>query len=142
VSHLSDGGFWDVAKYSRKPLVASHSNARAIANNRRNLTDQMIHALADSGGIIGINFFGKFLENKTSGSISGIIAQMKHIRKVGGIQCLALGSDFDGFDGGCELKDASEYRKLIFALERNGFPSEEIEKITWKNTLRVMRETL
>lgn len=142
VSHLSDGGFRDVAHYSRKPLVASHSNARALCPNRRNLTDDMIRTLADSGGVTGINFYGKFLGDKTPGTLAEIIAHIKHIKNVGGIDCIALGSDFDGFDGGCEIEDASRFPKLVAALGKNGFTAGEIEKITWKNALRVIRETL
>ncbi|MDR1835479.1 MAG: dipeptidase [Fusobacteriaceae bacterium] len=142
VSHLSDGGFRDVLKYSKKPVVASHSNARALAPHKRNLTDAMIRNLAEKGGIMGINFYGLFLGNTGPGTIRNIVAHIKHIKNKGGIDCISIGSDFDGFTGGCELRDAAAYPQLTAALEKAGFTSDEIEKITWKNALRVMKEAL
>ena len=61
VSHASDGTFWDILKYAKGPVVASHSNCRNLCNHPRNLTDEMIRALAEQGGVVGLNFFGPFL---------------------------------------------------------------------------------
>jgi len=142
VSHLSDGGFWDVAKLSKKPFIASHSNARALCGHTRNLTDEMLKALADAGGVTGINFYHKFLDTDEKGSIEQMTAHIKHIHKVAGIDVLALGSDFDGFKGPCELPDCSHYPLLTEALQKAGYSDEEMEKICWKNAMRVIQLVL
>ena len=142
VSHLSDGGFYDVAKHSRKPFVASHSNARAITNVSRNLTDEMIKILADAGGVTGINFYGTFLSDDKISTVDAMLRHIIHIRKVGGIDCLAIGTDFDGIDGELEIDNISKIGLLSSALERAGFTQEEIEKIFYKNALRVSHRAM
>jgi membrane dipeptidase len=142
VSHLSDGGFYDLVRVCKKPFIASHSNARAITNHPRNLDDHMIKLLAKKGGVMGINFCSDFLGNKSVASIEDMILHIKHIKNVGGIDVLALGSDFDGIENEVEIKDASEFNKLYFALKNNNFKELEIEKIFYKNVIRVFEETL
>lgn len=145
VSHLSDGGFYDVAQICRKPFIATHSNCRALSPHPRNLTDDMIRTLADCGGVMGINFCPEFLEEdiqcRTS-RISDMVAMAKHEKKIGGVDIIALGSDFDGIGGELELGSCDKMPDLAIALEREGFTSTEIEKIFSKNIMRVMRETL
>ena len=142
VSHLSDKGFWDVVELSKYPFVASHSNARAITNVTRNLDDPMLKALADKGGVTGINFFSKFLGDDGQGSVEQMVTHINHIKNVAGIDVIALGSDFDGFTGNCEIKDSGEYIKLIEALKAEKYTSEEIDKITYKNAARVIQEVV
>ncbi|MDD4721963.1 MAG: dipeptidase [Acidaminococcaceae bacterium] len=142
VSHLSDGGFWDVAALAKKPFIASHSDARAIEGHSRNLTDSMIKCLAETGGVTGINFFSKFLGHDGTGSIEQILQHIDHIKNVGGIDVLALGSDFDGFGGESGVRTCEDFPKLIRALEKAGYTNEEIDKITYKNALRVLQEVL
>ncbi len=142
VSHLGDDGFWDVVKYSDSPFVASHSNARAVCDHTRNLTDDMIRALADKGGVMGINFCNSFLSDHGSGALEDMVRHMKHIRNVGGIGCLGLGTDFDGIDNEPEVRDASEMPKLAGAMERAGFTPREIDAVFSGNVLRLYREVL
>lgn len=147
VSHLSDAGFYDVLRHTKKPFFASHSNARAICPWVRNLTDDMISRLAERGGIIGINFCPDFLTEVSEGegnkgTIEGIIRHIQYITNVGGIDCIGLGSDFDGIAGHGELPDYSCMPRLEQALERAGFGINAIEKILYKNVLRVYRELL
>lgn len=142
VSHLSDGGFWDVAALAKKPFVASHSDARAIEGHSRNLTDSMIKCLAEAGGVTGINFFSKFLGHDGTGSMEQILQHIAHIKDVGGIDVVALGSDFDGFGGESGVRTCEDFPKLIRALEKAGYTDEEIDKITHKNALRVLQEVL
>ena len=142
VSHLSDGGFWDVARISTKPFVASHSNARAVRDFRRNLTDAQLRVLAEKGGVTGINFFHRFLGYDETGSVEQMVAHIKHIKNVAGIDVLAIGSDFDGFSGPCEIKNSAELLKIPEALSREGFTCDEIDKLCWKNALRVIRDVL
>jgi len=142
VSHLSDQGFHDVLALSSKPFVASHSNARGICNHGRNLTDDMIRRLADKGGVMGINFCGEFLGGTAVSRIDDMMTHIKHIYQVGGIEVLALGTDFDGIDNALEIATIGEIGKLMQALRDHGFTEGEIEKIAYKNTLRVMQECL
>ncbi len=142
VSHLGDDGFWDVVKYSEGPFVASHSNARAVCSHTRNLTDEMIRALADRGGVMGINFCSSFLSPKGPGTIADMIRHIRHIRDVGGIGCIGLGSDFDGIDNEPEVKDASYMPLLARGMEEAGFTSSEIDAVFSGNVLRVYREVL
>lgn len=142
VSHLSDGGFWDIARRAKKPFVASHSNARALCHHRRNLTDEQLKAVAEKGGVVGINFYPAFLGKETVGRISMITEHIRHIRRIAGADSIALGSDFDGFFAPCELDNSSDYPKLAVALEQAGFSDDEIEKICFKNALRVIRDVI
>ncbi len=143
VSHLSDGGFYDVAKYSTKPFVASHSNARAKCWFPRNLTDDMIRVISNKRGVIGINFCKDFLvDNPNEEMIPSIVKHIKHIRDIGGIECLAFGTDFDGIEPTSDIKDASEMPKLYSALKSEGFSEDDLEKIFYKNALRLFKECL
>ena len=142
VSHSGDGDFWDVAEMVKGPFVASHSDARAVEGHSRNLTDDMIKELARHGGVTGINFFSKFLGHDGTGSMEQILAHFKHIKQVGGIDVLALGSDFDGFGGHSGVRTCEDFPKLIDALNKAGFTAEEIDKITYKNALRVVKDVI
>ena len=147
VSHLSDAGFYDVLKHTKGPFVASHSNARSVCNHARNLTDDMIRKLSLRGGVMGINFCADFLNGKNENvpnfsKVSYIVEHIKHIVKVGGIECVALGSDFDGIEKDLEVKDASFMPMLKKALLDEGFSNEDIDKIFYKNFLRVFKEVV
>jgi membrane dipeptidase len=143
VSHLSDGGFYDVANNSKKPFVASHSNSRSICNHPRNLTDDMIRILSEKGGIMGICFEKQFLRGSEFSKVEDMVAHITHIKNVGGIDCISIGSDFDGIsDQGLEIKNISEIEKLSIALNKNNFSFEEIDKIFYKNAIRIIKEVL
>ncbi len=142
VSHLSDRGFYDVVNTSKQPFVASHSNARAVADNPRNLTDDMIKRLADAGGICGVNFYAPFLGKSKISRIEDIINHIKHIHNVGGIDMIAIGTDFDGINCELEISDISKISLLYDALKKNGFSETDIEKIFYRNALRMMIEVL
>ncbi len=144
VSHLSDAGFWDIVQHTKKPFVASHSNARALCGHCRNLTDDMIRAVAGRGGVIGLNFYGCFLNetNDSHSRVARMAAHARHMLNVGGSGCLGLGSDFDGISGELEIQDCSQMQKLVDGLERAHFTGTEIENILWRNVMRVYREML
>ena len=141
-SHLSDGGFYDVAKLSQKPFVASHSNARTVRGHLRNLTDDMIRVLADKGGVTGINFCSEFLGTDARSRVEDMIQHIRHIRKIGGIDVLAIGTDLDGIDPDLEIANPGEIGKLQRALETDGFSQTEIEKIFYRNAARLIQDTL
>ncbi|PBF77860.1 dipeptidase [Clostridioides difficile] len=142
VSHISDGGFYEIAKISSKPIIATHSNSRAMMNHSRNLTDDMIKVLANKGGVTGINFFHLFLSDKSESKLEDMVRHIKHIVNVGGIDVVSLGSDFDGIDSKVEIEDISQMGKLYEPLKKEGFSEDDIEKIYYKNALRVIKEVL
>jgi len=145
VSHLSDGGFWDVVQISKKPFVASHSNARSLSPHTRNLTDDMIRAIAKAGGTIGINFAPAFLTSDltfTKSTVSAMIQHLHHLKNIGGIDCLCLGSDLDGITGDLEIAHITQMPMLFDELKTVGFSEYDIEKIAFKNALRIIKEVL
>lgn len=145
VSHLSDGGFFDVADICRKPFVATHSNARALAPHRRNLTDEQLRMLAKNGGVTGLNVFGPFLNSDTSDDHSTVEAMVKHvchIADVAGTDTIAMGSDFDGVFGTLDMEDVTQLPKLIDGLKKASFSEDTIEKFLFGNVLRVMDESV
>lgn len=142
VSHLGDDGFWDVVKYCDGPFVASHSNARAVCNHTRNMTDDMIRALADKGGVMGLNLCGDFLNPNGKSRVEDMVRHAKHIINVGGSDILGLGTDYDGIDGDLELDHCDKMPLLAQEMERQGFSTQQIEKIFHGNVLRLYREVL
>ncbi len=149
VSHLSDGGFYDVADMARrngKPFVASHSNAREITNHPRNMSDHMIKTLAECGGVMGLNFAPHFLNKMESpqgcSKVEDMVQHVLHIRNVGGSDILAIGSDFDGIEGRLEIGKPTEMEKLWDALHKEGIPESELEKMWQLNALRVFKDIL
>lgn len=148
VSHLSDGGFWDVAELSRragKPFVASHSNCRALSPATRNLTDEMIHTLADCGGVAGLNFAPDFLNRDTDDKVSRITCMCDHVIHLidkGGIECVGIGTDFDGIRGTFEIADCTDMPLLFAALHMRGLSDDAIEKLAYGNVARVIKEAL
>ena len=139
VSHLSEGGFWDVIKYSKKPICASHSCARALCDHSRNLTDEQLKAMGETGSVVGVNFYSAFLEkdNLIFTRDEAILKHMVHIKNKAGIETLALGSDFDGIDCELEMKDFSGFPALIEKMQKH-FTDDEIDLITHKNFLRIL----
>ncbi len=142
ISHLNDGGFYHVAEISKKPFIASHSNARSVTDVTRNLTDDMIKVLANNGGVTGLNFCKFFLGDMYISKVEHIVNHIKHIVNIGGIDVVAMGSDFDGIPNGLEMEDISQMDKLQNALLKGGFKEDEIEKMMYKNALRVIKDVL
>lgn len=145
VSHLSDGGFWDVLKYAEGPVLATHSNARSIADVPRNLSDDSLRALADKGGIAGLNLCPAFLDASFSTDDANAISRVSdaarhvmHIWKTAGEDILALGSDFDGIEGNLEISSPDRFYLLSDELERQGMPISIIEKLFYRNAQRVL----
>lgn len=147
VSHLSDEGFYDVARVAKKPFAASHSNARTICPHPRNLTDDMIRILADKGGIMGLNYYPPFVAKQGSATKEAdrrqaLIRHAVHIVKVGGIEVLGLGGDFDGMDGDGCLKSVQEVPQLEEDFCKAGFTPRQIDRIFAENVLRFYRDLL
>ncbi|SDJ56089.1 dipeptidase [Salimicrobium halophilum] len=144
-THLNEKGFWDVAHATTAPIVATHSNVHAICPISRNLTDEQIQEIADSGGVIGINFAVNMLradgKMETDVSMDEIIAHFRYIADFVGVDHVAFGSDFDGTSIPDILQDVSGTRKVMQALSEDGFTEEELEKIAYKNWVRVLENT-
>ncbi|MGN0708308.1 MAG: dipeptidase [Faecalibacterium sp.] len=147
VSHLSDKGFWDIVEHSTRPFAASHSNCRALAPHCRNLTDEMIRAMAERGCLVGLNYCTQFLDDQPRPelcrSTTALMAKhAAHFKQVGGIDLIALGSDFDGIGGRLEMDNCSKLPMLEDALRKAGFTEDEVEKIFFRNAQRFFEENL
>jgi membrane dipeptidase len=151
ISHVADKTFWDALEVSKAPIFASHSDCRALTNVPRNMTDEMIVALAKKGGVVDVNFNCGFLSQKSAdaeakketvprATIADVVNHIDHIRKIAGIDAIGIGSDFDGVECVPEgLDDVSKYPNLTRALLEKGYTAEDIRKIYSGNFLRVMR---
>jgi membrane dipeptidase len=185
VSHASDKTVEDVLEVTTAPFMASHSNARALCDIRRNLPDDLIKEIADRKGYIGVNFFPVFLKKTifdyvsnnvknyehqhqeilqktddpdfiskaesdlfkkyvrgaTSVDVHAVIDHISHIADVGGIDCVGLGSDFDGINSTpSNLTDVSCYPSLIEGLAHRGYSTKEIQKIMGLNLSRFLQQ--
>ena len=145
LSHLNEKGFWDVAKISDAPLVATHSNAFALCPSPRNLTDEQLDAIKETGGMVGINFHIGFLREdgryQEETSLSEIVRHLAYVAERIGIDHVGFGSDFDGATMPHDLVDVTGLPKLIAALQANGFDEAALKKITHENWQRVLRKT-
>jgi membrane dipeptidase len=145
LSHLNEKGFWDVAELSNAPLVATHSGVHALSPTPRNLTDAQLDAIAQSGGVAGVNFHTGFLradgraDQETS--LAEIVNHVDYMVARMGIDHVALGSDFDGATMPQDLKDAAGLPKLVEALQDRGYTGEDLAKIAHGNWVRVLRQT-
>ena len=141
VSHAAESAFYDVLKYSKKPVIASHSSSRSICNHRRNLDDDQLKALAAKGGVVQLCLYGKFIHTDAKkASLSHFLQHFFHVYSLVGADHIGIGSDFDG-DGeliGCRA--ANELISITMRLIDAGFDDERIAKIWGGNLLRVMRE--
>jgi len=145
LSHMNEQGFWDIARLSKAPLVASHSNAHAISPHSRNLTDKQLDAIRDTGGLVGINFGVLFLRDdgvrNADTPIELLVRHIAYIAERIGIEHVALGSDFDGTTIPQSLGDASGLPKLIDALRAHGFDDQALGMIAHENWIRVLERT-
>ncbi len=137
VSHLNLGGFNTVAAISKKPFVATHSASREVYNHKRNLSDYQIRKIAESGGVIGVNFYSRFLNGTNKTEFSDILRHLKHIIKVGGEAVAAIGTDFDGMKCILPIKTAADMPYFADVLIKE-FGRATAEKICYKNALRLM----
>lgn len=137
VSHISERGFWDVLEIAERPIIASHSNCKALCSHPRNLTDEQIKRIAQNGGVIGATFVTWFIDDDAS-SFSRYLDHIDHMVNLVGDDHVGIGSDFDG--GGEQLKDATEFPKITEGLLERGYSPASIQKILGENHLRVFAE--
>ena len=100
----------------------------------------MIKILSNKGGVMGLNFCSDFVAEDDITKVSKIAKHAKHIKNIGGIDVLSIGSDFDGIENEVEIKDTSEMDKLYYGLKKEGFSDDDIEKVFYKNIIRVLKE--
>lgn len=142
VSHISEKGFWDVIETTKKPILATHSNAKAICGHRRNLSDAQICAIIKNGGCIGINLYSEFLSNEDA-NINNILRHIEHILSLGGENNIGLGSDFDGMDSLPKgIKGIEDIHKIFEEMRERGYGEMLIKKISSENFLGVMQKNL
>lgn len=138
VSHLSDGGFWNLCSLGVK-IAATHSNCRELCPHPRNLTDEMIRAIADRGGVIGLNFCPIFLRGDDTSRIEDMVCHVKHMLNAGGEDVIALGTDFDGIEGKLEIAGTGQLPLLLQALRKEGLRESVIEKFWYRNALNFLK---
>lgn len=137
VSHLSDRAFWDLVEMAHRPVVASHSNARAVCPHSRNLTDDQFRAIRDLGGVVGLNFCPDFVSQMRP-SPEELVRQAEHFLALGGEKTLCIGGDLDG----CEpaqvgIRGVEDVPRLYKWLYDRGYPATLLEDIFWNNLRRL-----
>lgn len=157
VSHANEKTFWDIEKTATKPFIASHSNCKALCDVPRNLTDEQLKAVAKSGGVVGLNAFKDFVHPEIAKQdIHHLADHIDHMVNIMGIDHVGFGFDFCDYldddtagsfasDGGVTtagFEDASKAQEMIKILNQRGYSKEDIEKISYKNFLRVIKEVL
>ncbi|HCA78534.1 MAG TPA: hypothetical protein DEP53_02255 [Bacteroidetes bacterium] len=140
ISHVGRKTVDDILATSKNPIVASHSGAYALRVHSRNLTDSQIRGIAQRGGVIGVVFYPPFLTSGTA-TLDHVLNHIDYIKSIGGIDCIALGSDFDGFSSAppTGLKDVSQFPSITSALLQRGYSREDVRKILGENFMRVFR---
>lgn len=145
LSHLNEAGFWDVAKISDAPLVATHSNAHAVTASSRNLSDRQLRAIGDTGGMVGLNFATCFLREDGRKSddmtLDPVKRHIEHMLKLAGEDHVGLGSDYDGATTPKDIGGVEGLPVLIAALCEMGLGAALIDKIAHGNWLRLLERT-
>ena len=139
VSHISDEGYWDIMKVTQAPIVATHSNSRAICDNSRNLTDDMFRAIVETGGVAGYNACAEFTgENPTVDTICDHIFHFMELDPSG--KHIALGGDLDGVTNlPAGFEGVQSWPVLAERLMARGLSEETVMDIYWNNVLGVMK---
>lgn len=133
ISHASEPLFYDVAEIASKPLAASHSNAKAICNHPRNLTNEQIQVIKESGGLIGLNFHPPFLKKDGIATVEDLIAHAEYFLSMGTQDILAIGSDFDGADLPQGISGIEGIHSIYERFLQLGYSQTLINKIFYTN---------
>ena len=133
VSHASDALFYDAAQYAKKPLAASHSNARAVCGHPRNLTDEQFLIIKNCGGIVGLNFSRSFLRDDEKATTDDILRHAEHFLSLGGEDTVCIGSDFDGTDMPDGMDDITGIGPLYESFLRQNYKENQLQKIFFGN---------
>ncbi len=143
VSHLCQASFYDVLDTSASPVIASHSNSKAICDNIRNLDDKQLEALKRNGGVVGVNLYPYFINNTQKATIDDVVRHIEHICSITGDEDIGLGADFDGIectpDG---LEGPHKLQKLFDRLLQLNYSETFLEKFAGLNFMRVIKLVL
>jgi len=151
ISHLNETGFWDVIDLTKDPLMATHSNCKALCSHHRNLTDEQVKALAETGGVLNLSFCGAFLkegigfgdqEELKKLEVSDWLDHLDHAVELVGTDHVGIGSDLDGGCGFPGLDDVTKFPRLTQGMVSRGYSDEDIEKVLGGNNMRVFKEVL
>ena len=150
VSHINEKGFWDIIKYSKKPIIATHSNSRSLCDHGRNLSDKQLLAIKENGGLIGLNACGHFIDKDRNKEDSYHLAKhAKYMADLIGVEHIACGFDYMDFLVGdyddemaIDMSNASYSQNLIKALKELGFNELEIRKIAYENVFNFLKREL
>ena len=146
VSHLNEAGFWDIASLSTAPLVATHSNVHALCASSRNLTQKQLDTIAESGGLVGVNFATAYLradgKRDPATPLTTILRHIDALLETLGEGGVALGSDFDGAELPHDLANAADLPKLITAMHEAGYGEALIARLTHQNWLDVLQRVI
>jgi membrane dipeptidase len=155
ISHVGDETFWDVIETTKSPVIASHSSCRALTNVPRNLTDDMLKAVAKNNGVVMVNFYNGFINTDyakpgnpsptkaaETATLDMLMAHFEHVIKVAGINHVGIGSDFDGVDGLLPpgMEDISKLPTITYELLKRGYSDADVKKVLGENLLRVLAE--
>lgn len=142
VSHISEKGFWDVVDIVKGPIIASHSNVKRLCEHPRNLTDEQLHGIKMTDGVVGITFVPEFV-SKDAASLEHVVDHIDYVCEEIGVRHVAIGSDFDGIDNmPFGLSDVTKFSSLVRELTRRGYDWDSIRKIMGENALRVLSRVL
>jgi len=145
LSHLNEAGFWDVAKHSTAPLIATHSNATTLCRNSRNLTDRQLDAIAESDGMVGINFAVAFLRTDGQKDINveldDMMRHFDHLIGRLGEDRVGLGSDYDGAEVPLSITDVSQLDALRNAFRTHGYNEQLLTKLCHENWLSALERS-
>ncbi len=145
LSHITEAGFWDVAAITDAPLVATHSNVHALCASARNLTDKQLAAIAESGGLVGLNFATAFLREdgqmRADTPLETMLRHLDHLIGILGEDGVGLGSDFDGAQVPGAIGDVAGLPALIEEMRRHQYGEALVKKLCHGNWLRVLKET-
>ena len=145
LSHITEQGFWDVARTSEMPLIATHSNVHAITPVTRNLTDRQLAAIRETGGMVGLNYATSFLrpdgQENAATPLTDMVRHVDDLVERLGIDGVGLGSDYDGATIPSEIGDAAGQQALVGALRQAGYGEAELIKLCRDNWLRVLAQT-
>ena len=142
LAHINRQGFFDALKISGDPVVVSHANSRAVCDHPRNLADDQLRALKEIDGVIGMSCCPEFVDSRYA-TIDKLLDHFVHVAEVAGVDHLGMGADFDGIEDVIPgLEDVTGLPRLVEELSKRGFNREEIDKITHKNFIRVLRKVL
>jgi membrane dipeptidase len=145
LSHINEQGFWDVARLSRAPLIATHSNAHAVCPHARNLTDRQLHAIRETGGMVGLNFATCFLrpdgQRGADTPLELMLRHLDHLIANVGLDHVGFGSDFDGALVPEAIGDVTGLPVLLSALRGHGHDEAALRKLCHENWIAVLERT-